>query len=142
MLDYNGSEFWNIDNELANVQIKINQNENLQTLYSKRFEMKTDSFGVSRTSYLKIAYRKLIKEILYNSLKEIQESFDDEVILEAKLPQKENPNTRDVKTFGIACIDDAEYFNIHSFKIELESYEIISHEEFWRLLETKLADLK
>jgi hypothetical protein len=141
LLAYNGSDFWDIDNDLSNLLININQNKNLQTLYSKRFEIKNDSFGVTRKSYLKVAYTKAIEEKLYNSLLKIQETFGDEAILEAQLPEKENSNTSGVKTFGIACIDDIEYFNIHVFKIELESYEIASHEEFWKLLENKLSNL-
>lgn len=142
LLSYNDSDFWAIDNDtLRNILININQNENLQTLYSKSLDSDANSYLVSCNSYLVVAYAKEVKEKLNKSLVEIQDFFGGEAIVEVELPQKENPNTKGAKLFGIACIDDIGYFNIHCFKIELKSKNIASHKKFWQLLEKSLSTL-
>lgn len=140
LLAYKKSDFWDIDDGLADVLVKINDSPNLQTIYSKKLTPKQDSFGTLRNSYLYLIYRKTIKKKLLSSLQEIARSFKDEITIEERAP-KANPQKSNDKLKGIGCIDNQNYFNVNHLKIELISFDIKEHERFFKELENKLSKL-
>lgn len=140
VLTYKGIDFWDLDEGISDILIKINNNPNLQTLYSKKFELNKGSTGF-RKSYLQICYLCHLKDKLLTALKEIQQLLQDEVKIFDEPSCHENTNKTSESTLGLGCFDDKEYFNICSYKIILQSYNINSHNTFWNLLELKLQNL-
>jgi hypothetical protein len=48
----------------------------------------------------------------------------------------------DSTPFGLGCIDDQNYFNINTLKINLESYSEDIYSGFWKILEKSLIKIK
>jgi ribosomal protein L33 len=141
-------EFWEIDNaDLKSILIKINQNESIQTIYSK---YKNNSNFIDKLSYLKFCYTenielKLFREIIpffitkYNGEFEYSPSVCDYDFFLPKTNANFNENS---SIHGMNCIDSNDYFKVNHISLNLETEKIDLHKEFWDDLTTKLYELK
>jgi hypothetical protein len=148
MTDFNNNvlkyekEFWKIDNGLLKILIQINKNPYIQTLYSKKYDTKNlDSFP---TSYLQICYEsEIVLKIFKNKILPnfmAKYNVEDSKFICTFLPPEDNPCYEDnQERFGLACIDDKDYYRIHSIRMNLESYYGNIHNSFWEDLYNKLG---
>ncbi len=87
VIAYDKSDFWKLDEGLADILTNINQSQNIQTIYSKKLALKPDMFMIKRNSYIYIAHKKNIKEKLISTLKEIANLFKDDITIEERKPK-------------------------------------------------------
>ena len=140
VIAYDKSEFWKLDEGLADILIRINQSPNIQIIYSKKLTPKPDMFGMKRNSYLYIAYKNNTKEKLINTLKEIANLFEDDISIEERQPTINDKKVNE-KLKGIGYFDNPNCHYINHIKIEIVSFNIKEHERFFKELENKLSKL-
>ena len=136
------NEFWKIETGIIDNLKKINENGNVQTLYSKSAE---NSKSFSRESYLVIAYtqkveltifRKIIPYFMYN-----YNDYDSSCYYSFNEPyiNKERIDTTGV--LNLKCVDDPNYFNINNIRITLKNNSLKLHIQFWEELTKSLTEL-
>ncbi len=130
------SVFWSLDSELL-IQslVKINKNENVQSLYSKH-----DKTG---ESYLFFAYSKDREEFLFKyTLPSILNRFNTENICTYEfLGPRDNLNKQVNSEIDLGAVRDPLYFKINHIRISLESDNEQVHEMFWKVLGLQLSQL-
>lgn len=134
----NDNPFWNIDEEIKSYLIKINNNENIQTLYS--------NYGTNNNilgSYIEFCYYekiegKLFKEVIPEILCEFNNS-DESCIYEFNYP-RENRNYEEDNKLGFSCTDNSEHFRINTIIVTYKSYDS-NHLKFWNFITEKLITL-
>jgi len=135
---------WGLDRGLKEILLKINQNQNVQTLYSKFNQLnKTEENNLSYIEFCYVSdveldlFRNVIPFFIskYNNLTDVncyylfqQQTLNDNFIENA-------PKT------GIACLDDNHYFFINTIGVYLKSDNKKAHKVFWVDIENKLSDL-
>lgn len=144
LLSFKGSDFWDIDEGLEELLIQINKNIDFQTLYSKKFEIKPDSFSIECDSYLDLAYSKKAQEHLLSLLNDviISSNCNNSQIWIENHPPCDNANYRKESNFDIGCIKNPDYFRINHIRIKIESANIECHNLFWQNMESKFTELK
>ncbi len=141
-------DFWKIDNSiLKEILIEINENPNIQTLYSKYSDKNNPD---DKSSYLTFAYTKKVELILFRNViphfidfYNLKSSSNKSICNYDFFAPKENLNF-DINSpkFGIKCTDDKNYFRINHIRLNLESYSSQTHKDFWDELKLKFSDLK
>ena len=125
--------YWTIDSELLQVVLsKINQNKNIQSLYSKHDD-KDESylfFTFSNSVELKL-FRFIIPQML---------SVIPGLTYEY-LPPRINLNTGLNNGVILACVTDENYFNVHQIRLGLVSADPILHKDFWNLVQNLLCQV-
>jgi hypothetical protein len=137
--------FWKLDEGLPEILSRINSNEYIHALYSKRPAFKTPA-DLS-LSYLEICYSEEVELRLF---REVIPSLFPETASdpEAKLyymfdGPRINPNySRNTAPLWLGCIDDENYFFINTIKINLESKIKETHNRFWKILDLSLTRIK
>jgi hypothetical protein len=145
VLSFNKIEFWKLDEGLPAILAGINTNDHVQTLYSKRPSYKNpDSYPLS---YLELCYTVEIELCLFREfIPSLFLSVDPEP--EARLyylfdwPRPNLNYSCDSTPLGLGCIDDENYFNINTLKINLESYSEDIHSVFWKIVEKSLTKIE
>lgn len=150
MLDFNNNllkctdKFWRLEHGMEEKLTRINQNKNIQTLYSQTYPSHTES-------YLEICYTEAIE--IY-----ILRYFIPELIIALKndkghgFPHEQyeflylfrEPEIRDDisnASMNLGCLNDPQYFNINRIRFILESQDMHKHEIFWNFLVTKLSTI-
>ncbi len=133
-------DFWKIDSGLTELLVRINQNEGLQTLYSKKIQdVKTDF--LNPISYLRLAFvpdlEKPVQQICIELIqaldgREAQVNVSPEDGLENRIYKADSP---------MGCKNNPDYFKVKHFYIELRSEQEELHHRFWQMLEEKLLAL-
>lgn len=137
-------DFWQLDPGLQDIMIHINENEYVQTLYSKKHGL-NDFNG--HDSYLKFCYYKEIELHLFRIIiPDLILSYncrpDTCLYYDFYIPET-NGNTKDNDNkLGLACTDDKDYFYINHLAIFLQSPDLEIHNDFWKDIEEKLSNLK
>ncbi|MBW6482958.1 MAG: hypothetical protein K0B10_07840 [Vicingaceae bacterium] len=140
-------DFWQLDFGVNDFLIKVNLNQNIQTLYSKKHNL--NDFNC-KLSYLKFCYFKEIELLLfrfvlpelilkYNNQKKRE---DTSLYYIFSFPKTNDNCTNNSNQIGIGCADNNDYFNINHLTIYLNSPYIEVHNEFWNDLVDKLSILK
>ena len=135
---------WKLDPGLRDIFIKINSNEHIHTLYSKKHDI-NDLY--KDDSYLKFCYSKEVEKNLFRSLlPELilnYNSLSDTILYYEFYYPKKNPNYRESDNeIGLGCTDDKDYFCINHLGVYLKSSNMDTHNEFWEDLERNLCNLK
>lgn len=145
VLSFNKIEFWKLDEGLPSILTGINSNDNVQTLYSKRPSYKNqDSYPLS---YLELCYTaevelNLFREVMPSLFLSVDPDPEARVYYLFDLPRPNLNYTGGSNPLGLGCIDDQNYFNINTLKINLESYSEDIHSGFWKILEKSLIKIK
>ncbi len=141
LLDYNESDFWNIDEEIKEDLKLINSNSCIQTLYSKKFTHANDSISTEPTSYLEITFKKGIESKLLTVLTEIKNSLTSHfsVVTLDEADPCDNANYKADSKISLGCVTNPDYFRVKHFRIEIESSEMMHHDLFWNFLGSKLS---
>jgi len=128
-------DFWKLDADLINALTAINENKNIQTLYSKRHSHQKP-IG-SDESYIMFAYTREVEQQLFKQIiPDITAKhcwsvgFDETTCYYAfRYPE---PKAEAVESgVGLACTEDKSYFNISRIRIYLTSHAVEKHNEFW-----------
>jgi hypothetical protein len=132
-------DFWQIDETIKNHLIKLNQNENIQTLYSK-YGPGDNMLG----SYIEFCYTEKIEQRIFKDIiPEILYEFNDIrsgcCIYEFSYP-RDNANFNGDRKLGFSCTDNPDHFRINNIKIIYRSYGL-EHIPFWDLITEKLSNL-
>lgn len=146
LLNYN-QDFWQLDSGVKEFLIKINSNQNIQTLYSKKHNL--NDFNC-KLSYLTFCYSKKIELRLFRIvLPELILKYNNQKKGEGtslyyifSFPKTNDNCTNNSNQIGIGCADDNDYFNINHLTIYLTSYYLEVHNEYWNDLVDKLSILK
>ncbi|MEY3498420.1 MAG: hypothetical protein RL308_89 [Bacteroidota bacterium] len=139
------SEFWELDEGLKEILIKINVNENVQTLYSKRYS--SGKHMNEHESYLMFTYSSNVEQKLFKELiPEITTKYSCGIgydnttcFYTFTYPEKESNNN--ASNINLACIKDGNYFNVNHIKMYLQSYSLEKHDEFWDDITRMLVSL-
>ena len=141
-------ELWQIDNvDLKNNLIKINQNRNIQSMYSKFIDVSklTDKLSYLKFCYTKKIELKILRQVIpffitkYNGEFDYFSSICDYDFFLPKINENFNENS---SIHGMKCIDSKEYFKINHISLNLNTEKLDLHKEFWNDLTTKLYELK
>lgn len=127
---------WKLDDDLVELLEKINSNNQIQTLYSKKYSSPRKSLEYD--SYLYFAFtRKVEPTILKRVIPEITtkyclgEYFENVCYYQYFFP-RENPNYSEGKSsIDLGCINNSNYFNINHIKIKYKSANQETHTDFW-----------
>lgn len=150
MTDFNkvmsyDKEFWKIDNEFLKVCLTtINSNPHIQTLYSAYGDQNpNDSSSYLTFTFSKGVENQLVRKIIpdliyiYN-----RKNNDDCFCWYQYFEPKTNVNVRERdKEFGLACLDDINYFMVNHIKLHIETYDRNTKEEFWNEITQTLANI-
>lgn len=125
------------DNVISHLN-KININDSIQTIYSKR---KGLNKHYDSESYLWFCYVEALETVLKNQVEQWfeNECFRDSVEFTFEL-QSYNKNY-DGTVHGLKCLDDKDYFRVNHVQIHLFSHELIHHQRFWEILADRLSGL-
>jgi hypothetical protein len=136
------NEFWKIESGIENHLTKINENENVQTLYSKCAE---NSKNFLTESYLVIAFTKKVELTIFRkTLPFFMFRYNDYdsncnyIFNEPYFREDENGKPR---VLNLKCVDDSNYFNINHIRITLNEGSLDLHKRFWNDLTEKLTEL-
>lgn len=134
------NDFWKLDSDLGEILIKINQNNHVQTLYSKKCNGRN-----SDLSYLQICYSKVIELHLLRSviprLTEINLRDNAAFYYEFSFPT-DNVNYREnSESINMGCICDKDYFKINHLRLYLKSKYKSEHDSFWKELTDQLINI-
>ena len=141
--EFSENEFWKLDEGTLDTLLTINEKECLHTLYSKR-HTSFNEFALERLSYLKIAFQKEKESELHDILQKIRsmlESESSEVDVLRSQPEN-NPNFQAGSTCRLGCINNPDYFRIHSYTISIISDNQSDHEQFFEFLTDKISKMK
>lgn len=125
-------EFWKLDNGLADLLIRINNSNNIQTLYSRRRTYANDKNYVSSLWILvsenvkNSTIRKFVDECN-------QKLADFQCVPVEDIVQNLKPE------IPMNCMTDSNYFNNGAVMISVKSPVQHNHEVFWKLLEKHLT---
>jgi len=134
----NTHQFWGLAEQIKNQLIKINENPNIQTLYSRKNPFK---MGDIMGSYLQFAY---VKEIELSIFREIIPSlfmFSKEQDLfkyEFNFPKTKNKENNSIP---MGCLDNNQYFNINSVKLYFDCRNHDTDLLFWETITEKLSKI-
>lgn len=140
LLNLTNSEFWDIDDELKEILIRINKNPNYQTLYSKKYKSNPDIWNLGGESYLEITSKKASWSQLSHTLNDFTScsNLSKSLIELVECDPHENANFNSDSPIDIGCIKDPDYFKIKYFRISLESSDNNFHEIFWECIGRKI----
>ena len=125
--------YWTIDSELLQVVLsKINQNKNIQSLYSKHDD--------KDESYLFFTYSNGVELKLFRFIIPQMLSVIPGLTYEY-LPPRINLNTGLNNGVDLACVTDENYFNVHQIRLGLVSADPILHKSFWNLVQNLLGQV-
>lgn len=138
-------KFWEIDSVfLREKLIVINSNSKVQTLYSKYGIQGPDD----SVSYLEFAFSKDVELKIFRSiLPDMLFRFNSIGMEESNCYyQYSEPRTNDnyqskSDKFGMGCVDDKDYFNLNTIKIQMDTYDPKIKTEFWNDLTIALSEL-
>ena len=127
-------EFWKLDDGLADLLTRINNSNNIQTLYSRRRTYANDKNYVSSLWIL-------VSENVKNSKIRI---FVDEcnkklADFQCVPVEREDMVHTLTPTIPMNCMTDSNYFNNGAVMISVKSPVQRNHEVFWKLLEKHLT---
>ena len=135
---FSNDPYWGIDEGLEKPLKTINSNQNIQTIYSKKFKQRSESLQLFPESYLQIAYSFSVENNLQEKLQEIKDAFNESKINIFNIEPHENSNYEMGSNKQFGCIKNPNYFYVKYFHIGIISQLIEDHELFWNLLEKKL----
>jgi len=126
-------DYWNIDSIfLQDILVKINENNNIQTLYSKLDEQDESYLFFTYSSDVELKlFRFIIPQLL---------SVNPGLSYEY-LPPRINLNTGLNNGVELACVTDINYFNVHQIRLGLVSKIPIDHKKFWNLIKNLLSQV-
>lgn len=141
------NDIWKIDDFLKDCLIKINENRNIQTLYSKRFNYKKEEVSIDYNSYIKFCFTKkveikILRQLVSNLICIFKLNDNVKVYYTYDFP-KENYNfsfTKDC-VIDLDCINNKDYFKINHITLEIKSENLKEHEKFWNYLTEQLSSL-
>ena len=139
LLNLTNSDFWDIDSGIKETLIQINKHSAYQTLYSKKYEVRPDSWNLGGESYLEIAPKKESWENLFGILEQIKyclTCYNSTIEINECEPH-DNSNLNTNSSFEIGCIKDPDYFRIRYIRISIESSDLNCHDKFWECIATK-----
>jgi hypothetical protein len=139
VLAISNDEFWDIDNGIKEILIRINSDENYQTLYSKKYTIEDGDFNLGGHSYLEItttqkSWRKLLE--IFKEVKSVLVDKKVTVKIEELSPQ-DNPCLNINSRIEIGCKVDPDYFRIKHMRISIETSELRFHDLFWDTISSK-----
>lgn len=138
-------DFWRIDVEfLKNCLNKINSNQEIQTLYSSYGNQNPNE----TSSYLNFTFSdkveaKLLRKIIPDLIYFYNKQNDGECFCWYQyFEPKSNSNFRERdEEFGLACLDNKNYFMVNHIKIQIETYDIMLKEKFWKEITEILTEI-
>jgi hypothetical protein len=145
VLPFNKIDFWKLDEGLADILVRINSSEYIQTIYSKRASFKNSENQI--LSYLEICYTDnielhLFREVIPSLFLEINLDTEAKLYYLFDWPRSNQNYSGESKSVGLGCLDDEKYFFINTIKINLESDFKETHSNFWQRLEKTLSQVK
>lgn len=133
-------EFWKLDEGIVNKLILINQNQKIQTLYSKNWHM--GKMSNSGESYLMFTYTEDLEEKLFknlipklNFLHNIQEISN--LFYQFEYPKVEYSES----IVNLGCCRDKGYFNVNRICLNFYSHDFSKHNEFWDSLVQEFSSI-
>lgn len=141
--------YWGIDSGLKDILININQNKNVQTLYSKKYKgyPSVGTHPIKGTSencsYLYVAFSEEITQLKIERIKQVMDScFGDGFFMAVSQKQE-----IDINEFGsceggnkMSFFLDKSYFNIANICFTFESNNKYAHNYFWSELNRQLSN--
>lgn len=135
-------DFWKVEKGISTYLKKINENKNIQTLYSKGAGNCQD---LSSESYLIIAYSKKVELRIFRELLPYfiyyYNDHESSCFYSFNGPGTKENNYEEARSLKLKCVDDPNYFNINHIRIELKEGSLNLHQEFWIELTEKLTEL-
>ena len=145
VLPYNEKADYKLDEGLPDILTKINSNNYIQTLCSKRSSFKNPD--CHHISYVEVCYTAeielcLFREIIPLLFLKLDLDPDARLSYLFKWPRP-NPYYLSASTpVGLGYMDDKNHFLINTIKINLESNFKDTHTNFWNILENSLTNIK
>lgn len=135
---------WKLSDNIREHLIKINENQKIQTLYSKYPEGKHEMD--LNESYLKFAYSQDVElEILRYFLPMLVGKYNKKyrsIFNFIFNEPKDNPNYNgEESVVDIACLNDKDYLRLNHIRIVLNSSDKNIHDEFWEFVAGKLNEI-
>ena len=144
MKDFNNNvlkcedEFWDLDEGLEDILIKINKSDKIQTLYSRRF---TGDLGKNGDNDVSTLWILLSEEGDNGRFAEfIDECGSNIRLFEFMYCPPEYLVQNMDKTINIGCMQDGDYFNSGAIMIRMCG-DMEDHNLFWSLVEKYLPNL-
>jgi hypothetical protein len=146
VLPFNKIPAWTLDNGLENSLIKINGNDHIQSICSKRNPFINQS-SIRHESYIEFCYSSEIELILFRDflpkmIFEFNKNFESILFYDFNLPRQNSNFSKGRRHIGLGCLDDEKYFFINTIRISLESENIQIHTDFWNKIEGTLSIIK
>jgi hypothetical protein len=126
--------FWKLDDNLLYILTNINANQNVQTLYSRRFNSEED------TNVASLLWILVSKNINLELWKEFQkECLRNHELYACKYEPKIKQNM--LKHIPIGCMQDNTYFNSGVIQIYINSESLVEHDIFWNTITKYITNL-
>ena len=145
VLPFNRIDIWKLDKGLESILIKINENDHIQSLYSKK-----DAFNkpeIRHESYIEFCYSSdveliLFRDIIPKMIFDFNKDFESKLYYDFYWPRQNSNFSKDIEPLGLGCVDDETYFFINTIRITLESDHKQIHQCFWKRIEETLSSIK
>ena len=125
-------EFWKLDDGLADLLIRINKSNNIQTLYSRRRIYANDKNCVSSLWIL------VSKDVKNSTIKKFVKECNEKLVNFQCIPVEDIVQNLKPE-ISMNCMTDSNYFNNGAVMISVKSPIQHNHELFWKLLEKHLT---
>jgi hypothetical protein len=126
-------DFWKLDDNLRDLFIKINKNQNVQTLYSRRMNTTTDPNKVSMLWILysaktSIKTFKAFKKEITKSVPSFRGGYNYHL------------HTDFDNKVKMGCMNDKKYFKHGALMLTMKSQDLNEHKLFWDIIEKHLPN--
>ena len=132
-------DYWRIDNGLKDILININNNPDVQTLYSKNYDScKCESCRRNGgESYLIVSISRKYEEKMCKIVKQFKKLFKNGGFMFEEYCDFFNGGGS--KISNMECNKNPQYFNISSFKFQLVTNDEKRQRFFWQFLNNNLS---
>lgn len=145
------ADFWTLDQDVKDSLIAINQNPNVQTLYSMKSVWIPGKSDAKNESYLKFAYSQNVEMELFKVfLPQITMMYcfndlsgnDSRCYYKFDYPHiNMNFKAEKDRICNMGCLSNKDYFQINHIELTLKSHSKEKHDKFWNDVQNGLLNL-
>jgi hypothetical protein len=115
---------WKLHPKLIDLLVQINKNDNIQTIYSKKSEVKYEP------SYLYVSANKVGEKQLFELGVKLTEQIKDTCFMVMSPNDKKYGDSEIV----MGCNTNDQYFNVKVFAFQIYTKKLKNHKLFWKFL--------
>ncbi len=147
MDDFNNNDlkeidpFWKLDDGIKDYLISINNNPNIQTLFSKKKQFYKPSS--ENDCYIEFCYSQKIEQHIFKTLiPELNKTYnydgDERLYYIFEFP-KENIVYSEKTASRLGCKNNKDFFRVNHIKLTFESWNTKRHDEFWEEIKNRFS---